>query len=134
MIRHAPRLYIFCRNTTEVILCSWWVSILYHEAYGLNSHYWCCYLWSLVSIFPLVITKYLVGRYFEAVCIFCFSSNLDQLVLASIGKSWMNQFLVSQLPKADFLILSFLLHLRTYHSVKRKEISSSILLPSFIIY
>lgn len=50
----------------------------------------------------LVINKCLVGRYFETICISCFSSNFYPPILASISGSCLWQLLLWCLPNGDF--------------------------------
>ena len=52
-----------------------------------------------VTIFPFVINKYFVRRYFETMWVSCFWSNFHLPVLASISNSYLKQLLLQWLKR-----------------------------------
>jgi len=68
-----------------------------------------------VTIFSFVICKYLMGRHYETMQIFCFMSYFCPLISALIDESCLQR-----LYEGAFLFLSFLLYLLLEFSCKKK--------------
>lgn len=64
-----------------------------------------------VTVFLIVIGKYLVGRYIKIIQVSSYSSHFHTLALPSIGDFCWNQLLFWWLPKSNILIPSFFLWL-----------------------
>ena len=69
-----------------------------------------------VTIFPLIISKCPVVKYFETMWISCFSSIINSV---KVFVSSLKQLLLLWLPNGDSLIPSLLLHFTSWNSLKK---------------